>query len=58
MAYYHQNTKDREKEKNIDGWRQNKQITHKGKPIKITAYFSMENLKSKKGMEWGISGTE
>jgi hypothetical protein len=31
--------------------REKKQITCKGKPIKITADFSTENLKGKKGME-------
>jgi hypothetical protein len=31
--------------------REKKQITYKGKPIKITADFSMETLKSKKNME-------
>jgi hypothetical protein len=35
--------------------REKKQIIYKGQPIKITAG---RNLKSKKGMEWGISGTE
>jgi hypothetical protein len=28
-----------------------KQITYNGKPIKITAEFSMETLKAKKSME-------
>jgi hypothetical protein len=28
--------------------RENKQITYKGKPIKITADFSMETLKTRK----------
>jgi hypothetical protein len=35
-----------------------KQMSYKGKPIKITADFSNRNLKSKKGMELGILGTE
>jgi hypothetical protein len=30
--------------------REKKQITYKGKPIKITADFSTETLKSKKSM--------
>jgi hypothetical protein len=28
--------------------REEKQITHNGKPIKITAYFSIETLKARK----------
>jgi hypothetical protein len=47
MAYYHQNNKHREQRKNIEGCKREKhQITCKGKPIKITADFSMEILKA------------
>jgi hypothetical protein len=38
--------------------REKKQITYKGKPIKITADFSMETFKSKKTMGCGLPGTE
>jgi hypothetical protein len=37
--------------------REKKQVTYKGKPIKITADYLSEP-KSKKGMEWGILGTK
>jgi hypothetical protein len=39
--------------------RENKQITYKGKPIKITADFSMETLKTRKAWSevfWELNG--
>jgi hypothetical protein len=42
MVYYHQNNKHREQRKNIEGCKREEKITYKGKPIKITADFSMD----------------
>jgi tRNA A37 threonylcarbamoyladenosine dehydratase len=39
------------KERILKAVREKNQITYKGKPIKITANFSTETLKAKKGME-------
>jgi hypothetical protein len=39
--------------------REKKQITYKYKPIKITAYFSMETLKARRAWSevfWALSG--
>jgi hypothetical protein len=38
----------REQRKNIEGCKREKQITYKGKPIKMKADFSTENLKVRK----------
>jgi hypothetical protein len=42
MTYYHENNKYGEKERILKAVREKKQITYKGKPIKITAEFSTE----------------
>jgi hypothetical protein len=45
-------TENREnRERLLKAVREKKQITYKGKPIKITADFSMETLKTRIGME-------
>jgi hypothetical protein len=36
------------RERILNTVREEKQITHNGKPIKITAYFSIETLKARK----------
>jgi hypothetical protein len=44
-------TSTKNREEILKTVREKKQITYKGKPIKITTDFSTENLKVKKGME-------
>jgi superfamily I DNA and RNA helicase len=47
MTYYHKTTSTETRERILKAVREKKQITYKGKPIKITADFSTETLKPK-----------
>jgi hypothetical protein len=58
MICYHSNNKHRQQRKILKAVRQKKQTTYKGKPLKITADFSTETLKTKKGRKRDITGTE
>jgi microcompartment protein CcmL/EutN len=42
-------TSTENRERILKAVREKKQIMYKGKPIKITAYFSMETLKTRRG---------
>jgi hypothetical protein len=51
MAYYHQTTSTENREKILKTTREKKQYKpykHKGKPIKITADFSMKTFKARR----------
>jgi hypothetical protein len=56
MAYCHKTASTENRERILKAVRE--KTTYKGKPIKITADFSTETLKSKKDLEEGISSTE
>jgi Holliday junction resolvase RusA-like endonuclease len=51
MTYYHKTRSTETRERILKAVREKKQITHKGKPIKITADFSTETLKARR--TWG-----
>jgi hypothetical protein len=49
MEYHHQTTSTENRDRILKAVRE-KKITYKGKPIKITADFSMETLKSRRAL--------
>jgi hypothetical protein len=48
MAHCHKNYRHNDKEQIVKAVREKNQIKYKGKPIKITADFSIETLKARR----------